>query len=257
MIEKIFSSNSWKIIAGPCAAESREQVLLTAAKVKEFGGDVFRAGIWKPRTNPNAWQGIGDAAVEWMLEAKKETGIAIATEVKDSKSIEKALVANFDLLWIGSRNGLSYPLLEETGKLTSDAKTAILIKRAMACSLDEWIGAAEYVAKYNPNIILCERGTRGYSPDTRNILDLQTAKLAQEKTGLPVIIDVSHASGRRDLILPMAMASKAAGFNGLMVEVHPDPNAALTDDFQQISTESFKNLTKRLNLIPDITQLYG
>jgi 3-deoxy-7-phosphoheptulonate synthase len=248
---------NWTTIAGPCSAENREQVLISAKRIKELGGNILRAGIWKPRTSPNTWQGAGDIAIEWMKEAKKETGIAIATEVKTVDNIEKTLLAGFDLLWIGSRNGQNYSLLEEVGKLTSSNKLPIIIKRAMSISLEEWIGSAEYVKRYNSNIILCERGIRGYSPDTRNILDLQTAKLAQNKIDSPVIIDVSHAAGRRDLILPMALASKAAGFNGLMIEVHPNPDNALTDSKQQVSIEAFGDIVKRLDCIPNSNILYG
>lgn len=249
-MNKEFFSN-WSIIAGPCAAESRDQILDSAREIKIAGGNILRAGIWKPRTNPNSWQGAGNEAIDWMLEARKETGISIATEVKDFETISTVLGANFDLLWIGSRNAQNYSLLEEIGKETSDKKIPIVLKRGFSSSLDEWIGSMEYIYKNNPNVVLCERGIRGYSPDTGNILDLQTAKLAQERTCLPVLIDVSHASGRRDLILPMALASKAAGFNGLMIEVHPNPDNAKTDSRQQISTKDFSELVRRVNLIPE------
>ena len=145
-------------------------------------------------------------------------------------------------MWIGSRNGLNYALLEEIGIFTKKTKTPIILKRAMSASLEEWIGSARYITKNNPNIILCERGIRGYSPDTRNILDLQTAYLAKIKFKLPVIVDVSHAAGRRDLIIPMSKAVKAAGFDGLMIEVHPNPDKAKTDSPQQINFSTYKKL---------------
>lgn len=241
---------NWTVIAGPCAAESQGQILSCARRIQDDGGNILRAGLWKPRTKPDAWQGCGDIGVKWMVEAKRDTGIAISTEVKDSATIEATLKAGFDVLWIGSRNGQNFSLLEEVGRQTSDSKIPIVLKRSMASSLEEWVGAAGYIAQFNPNVVFCERGIRGYSPDTRNILDLQTAKLAQIQTGLPVIVDVSHAAGRRDLILPMAIATKAAGLNGLMVEVHPNPDMALTDSKQQISLNDFGDLVRRLNRIP-------
>lgn len=242
--------DKWMIIAGPCAAESKKQILVSAKELKKQGVGVLRAGIWKSRTSSSDWQGIGDKALEWLVEAKEKTGIKIATEVKDVRTLKLVLKAKFDFLWIGSRNGQNYAFLSKVGELTKKNKTPIIIKRAMAASLDEWLGAAGYVAKNNPNIILCERGIRGYSPDTRNILDLQTAYLAKLKTKWPVIIDVSHASGRRDLILPMSKAVKACGLNGLMIEVHPNPDRAKTDNFQQINFLELKRLIsvlKKLN----------
>lgn len=257
MRNELFTLNSWTVIAGPCAAESRDQILTSAKRIKELGGDILRAGIWKPRTNPDSWQGVGDEAIEWMVEAKKQTGIAISTEVKSIENIEKTLSAKFDLLWVGSRNGQNYDLLDEIGKMTSDNNIPILLKRSMASTLEEWIGAAGYITRHHPNVILCERGIRGYTPDTRNVLDLQTAYLAKKETGLTVFIDVSHAAGRRDLIVPMAVATKAVGFDGLMVEVHPNPNMAKTDSKQQISAEEFSQLMEVLNRLPESRAIYG
>lgn len=257
MKKEFFTLNSWTTIAGPCAAESSEQILNSAKRIKELGGDLLRAGIWKPRTNPDFWQGVGDEAIEWMVEARKQTGIAISTEVKSIENIEKTLSAKFDLLWIGSRNGQNYDLLDEIGKMTSDNNIPILLKRSMSSTLEEWIGAAGYITRNHSNVILCERGIRGYTPDTRNVLDLQTAFLAKKESGLPVIIDVSHAAGRRDLIVPMAVATKAVGFDGLMVEVHPNPDTAKTDSKQQISAEEFGQLMEVLNRLPESRIIYG
>jgi len=239
-------NKNWIYVVGPCAAESKKQIFISAKKLKKHGVHIFRAGIWKPRTNSNAWQGIGDRAVEWLVEVKKKVGIKIATEVKDKRTLNLALKANFDLVWVGSRNGQNYAFLHEVGLMTKKTKTPVIVKRAMATSLNEWIGAAGYVARNNSNIILCERGIRGYAPDTRNILDLQGAYLAKINTKYPVIVDVSHAAGRRDLILPMSKAVKACGFNGLMVEVHPQPDLAKTDGFQQINFRKFSQLISAL-----------
>ena len=164
-------------------------------------------------------------------------------------TLETCLRAKFDIVWVGSRNGQSYSFLEEVGKQTAGSKIPVILKRSMGADLDDWVGAAEYIAKHNSNVILCERGIKGFPRDTRNVLDLQTAKLAQNM-GFPVIIDVSHAAGRRDLIIPMALAVKAAGFNGLMIEVHPDPDTALSDAKQQITLSEFQLLVSKLALIP-------
>lgn len=250
-MNKEINWSGWKIIAGPCAAESRDQILHCANDLRTYSPDVFRAGLWKPRTSPNDWQGSGDEAIEWMKEVKRSIGLAISTEVKDSRSLTATLKAEFDVLWIGSRNAQNYSLLEEVGKETSTLKIPIILKRGMGSDLDDWIGAANYIYRHNPNIILCERGIKGFPRNTRNVLDLQTAKLAQLESKLPVIIDVSHAAGRRDLIIPMALAVKAAGFNGLMVEVHPDPDHAKTDAEQQISIKQFSELMELLGKIPN------
>lgn len=240
---------NWTVFGGPCSAESRDQVVKSAITVAKSGAEVFRAGLWKPRTNPCSWQGVGSEALEWMQEAKRQTGIAISTEVNSLSTIEATLKIGFDILWIGSRNSAYFPLLDEVGRQTSSKQIPIILKRGMGSELDEWLGAADYIRKHNPNVILCERGIKGFNKNTRNTLDLQTAKVAQIESGLPVIIDVSHASGRRDLILPMAMAAKAAGFNGLMIETHPDPDTAKTDSKQQISLSDFETLMAKLNTI--------
>lgn len=244
--------STWTIIAGPCAAESFDQIIKTAETIKINGANILRAGIWKPRTSPHTWQGAGEEAIEWMKIAKNRIDIPIATEVKDRTNLSKLLEADFDYVWIGSRNGLNYSLLEDTGKLTSNTNTKIILKRSMNASLKEWLGASEYITKYNQNVILCERGIRGFSEDTRNILDLQTAWLAKQYSGLSVIVDVSHAAGRTDLIIPMSKAVKAVGFDGLMVEVHPNPPEAKTDQDQQINFKDFEILTRELNKIPNL-----
>jgi 3-deoxy-7-phosphoheptulonate synthase len=241
--------DDWGVIAGPCAAESLNQIIKSAKNLKKNQIRVLRAGIWKPRTSPNSWQGAGNQAIEWMIKAKQETGVKIATEINDERSLKKAIKAEFDYLWIGSRNGQNYSLLKKIGKLTQKTKIIIILKRCMSASLEEWIGASEYITKYNKNVILCERGICGFPKDTRNVLDLQTAWLAKQKSGLPVIVDVSHAAGRRDLILPMSRAVKACGFDGLMVEVHPTPEKAKTDSNQQINFPAFKRLISSLSKI--------
>lgn len=235
-------SKSWIFIAGPCAAESREQILASAKSLSEIGVPILRAGVWKPRTNPSDWQGAGDVALQWLSEAKKTTGILTATEVRDQRTLDLAIENGIDYLWIGSRNAQNFALLEEVGQATARSKAPVILKRSMSSSLQEWLGSAGYIAKYNPNIILCERGIRGYSPDTRNILDLQTAYLAKLESPYKVIVDVSHAAGRTDLIYPMSLAVKAAGFDGLMIEAHSDPKQARTDSFQQVDFKELKKI---------------
>lgn len=242
----------WTVIAGPCSAESKDQILTSARFAKDAGAHVLRAGLWKPRTHASSWQGCREEAIEWMTEAKRETGMAITTEVNDRDSVRLTLRAGFDILWIGSRSGMHYPLLEVVGVETKGSGIPIILKRNMGADLDDWLGAAEYILRFNQNVILCERGIKGFPKDTRNVLDLQTAKLAQKQSGLPVIIDVSHASGRADLIVPMSLAVKAAGFNGLMIEVHPDPQSAMTDGKQQISFADLKILMEKLSKIPQL-----
>ncbi|MFC1646810.1 3-deoxy-7-phosphoheptulonate synthase [Patescibacteria group bacterium] len=241
--------NKWFVVAGPCAAESKIHIIKTAEYLVKNNISIMRAGIWKPRTNPKDWQGPGDKGLTWLIAAKNATGISVATEVKDSRTLIKATKANIDIFWVGSRNGQNYALLNKIGKETAKTNVPVILKRSMSSSLDEWIGAAGYITKHNKNVILCERGIRAYSPDTRNTLDLQTAYLAKAKSGLPVIVDVSHAAGRRDLIIPMSKAVKAAGFNGLMIEVHPSPDKAKTDGHQQISFNKFDKLISDLNKI--------
>lgn len=239
---KKISSKSFIFIAGPCAAESREQILKTAKSLSIMGIKIMRAGIWKPRTSSDDWQGVGDIGLDWLKEAKQKTGILTATEVKDERTIDLAMKMGIDYLWIGSRNAQNYALLEKVGQATSKSKTPIILKRSMSSSLKEWLGGAGYVAKYNSNIILCERGIRGYSPDTRNILDLQTAYLAKLQSPYKVIVDVSHAAGRTDLIFPMSKAVRASGLDGLMIEAHPDPKNAKTDSFQQVDLKEIKKI---------------
>lgn len=242
--------NSWTVVAGPCAAESEDQILQTAESAVENGAHLFRAGLWKPRTSPDSWQGAGEEGLQWMRSAKHQFGIAITTEVNSPKTIESAMNADFDVLWIGSRSAVHYPLLNEVGMQTSQTKTPVLLKRGMGSELAEWLSAADYIRRWNHNVILCERGIKSFERSTRNTLDLQAAKLAQMESGLPVIVDVSHAAGRRDLILPMALAVKAAGLDGLMIETHPNPNKARTDSKQQLPLDDFRKLMGKLKSIP-------
>ncbi len=224
------------LIAGPCAVESREQLLETAEAVRAAGATVLRGGAYKPRTSPYDFQGLGEAGLDLLAEARERTGLPIITEVTDSEDVE--LVAGYaDILQIGSRNMSAFRLLRraaETGK-------PIMLKRGFQATIREWLLSAEYVlAQGNPRVILCERGIRTYDSEyTRNTLDLNAVPLLARETHLPVIVDPSHGTGRADLVATMARGAVAVGADGLLVEVHPNPEEALCDGKQSLSTGDF------------------
>jgi 3-deoxy-7-phosphoheptulonate synthase len=245
------------IVAGPCAAESKQQLFECAKAIKKYGGHLLRAGVFKPRTFPESWQGVGKIGFQWLREVKEKFKIPVATEVKTPEQVDLALKYKIDVVWIGTRNSQNFDLLSEVGKKTSKTKTPVILKRGMAMRLEEWLGAARYIILAgNKNVILCERGVVTFDPKTtRNMLDLQTALVAKKESGLPVIVDPSHASGRKDLILPLCLAVKVSGLQGIMVECHPDPSNAKTDKEQQISLEDFKDLVKKLKKVKSIDEL--
>jgi 3-deoxy-7-phosphoheptulonate synthase len=236
------------LIAGPCAAESEQQVLQAARAVKKAGADIFRANLYKPRTEPESFQGCGDIGFTWLAKAREKINIPVATEVRTPAQLDLALKHKIDLVWVGARNCQNYDFLIYLGQATAKNKTPIMLKRGMAMRLKEWLGSARYIIQNgNPHVWLCERGIASIDPNTtRNLLDLQTAWLAQQESGLPVIIDPSHAAGRVDLITPMSKAAKAAGLAGLIIEVHPQPRKALSDPQQQLTPKEFAQLTQEL-----------
>ncbi|NCD33411.1 MAG: 3-deoxy-7-phosphoheptulonate synthase [Spartobacteria bacterium] len=224
------------VIAGPCAVESQEQILETAEFVKKCGATMLRGGAFKPRTSPYDFQGIGVEALKMMKHARDVTGLPIVTEVVRESTV--SVVAEYaDMLQIGARNALNYSLLEtvaETGK-------PILLKRGLAATVTEWLLAAEYIVKKgNRNVILCERGIRTFETSTRNMLDVGAVAIAKQETCLPVIVDPSHAAGRVGLVTPLAKAAIAAGADGLIVEAHPCPEQALSDQAQQLNAKQFE-----------------
>jgi 3-deoxy-7-phosphoheptulonate synthase len=239
------------VMAGPCAAESEEQMLLASKGVLEAGGHIFRSSFFKPRTLPNTFQGCGVIGFKWLKKIQNEVGIPTMIEVRTPEQIELALKHGVDILWIGARNAQNFDLLIRVGRKTAGRGVPVLLKRGLTMRLKEWLGAADYIrVNGNPNVILCERGVTTFDLDTtRNILDLQTALVAKKESGLPVVIDPSHASGRRDLIIPMSLAAKAARLDGILVEVHPEPDKAKTDKSQQISINQFKRLMEELKTI--------
>jgi 3-deoxy-7-phosphoheptulonate synthase len=230
------------VIAGPCSVESEEQTLETARAVKAAGADMLRGGAFKPRTSPYSFQGLGVGGLKILERARRETGLPIVTEVIDPRDV--SWVAEYaDILQIGTRNMQNYSLLKEVGH----CQRPVLLKRGMYSTLEEWLNCAEYIlSEGNPNVILCERGIRTFEKYTRNTLDLSAVPAMKELTHLPVIIDPTHSTGRISLIGPMSMAAVAAGADGMLVEVHYNPEEALCDADQALTPDLFNNIMKRL-----------
>ena len=230
------------IIAGPCSVESREQLLEVASAVKEAGAHMIRGGAFKPRTLPYSFQGLEEEGLKILAEARDLTGLPVVTEVVAPGDVE--LVESYaDILQIGARNMQNYPLLKRVGK----AGKPVLLKRALSATIEEWLGAAEYIlAGGNGDVILCERGIRSYGKLTRFKLDLAAVPILKEVSHLPVVVDPSHSTGIRSLVKPMSKAAVAAGADGLIVEVHPNPEEALCDGAQSLRPEDFKALMGEL-----------
>jgi 3-deoxy-7-phosphoheptulonate synthase len=223
------------LIAGPCTIETREQTLTTAEVVKDAGAALFRGGAYKPRTSPYAFQGLGQEGLRLLAEAKEQSGLPIVTELMDMRDLEPVLEVA-DVVQIGARNMQNYPLLAEVGRSGRPA----LLKRGLSSTLDELLMAAEYILKEgNPNVMLCERGIRTFETAYRFTLDLMAVPVLKELSHLPVIVDPSHAAGRRDLVLPLSLAAAAAGADGIIVEVHPNPDEAICDGPQALIADEF------------------
>ena len=230
------------MIAGPCTVESREQTLDTARIVHDAGATLFRGGAYKPRTSPYAFQGLGQEGLRLLAEAKAQTGLPIVTEVMDARDLEPVLEVA-DVVQIGARNMQNYALLSEVGR--SGCPT--LLKRGFSNTLEELLMAAEYILKEgNEAVMLCERGIRTFETAYRFTLDLMAVPVLQQMTHLPVIVDPSHAAGRRDLVLPMSLAAAAAGADGIIVEVHPRPDEAICDAAQQLPADEFAEFVQRV-----------
>ena len=226
------------VIAGPCSVESREQMLEVARSVKASGAAMIRGGAFKPRTLPYSFQGLGVEGLKILAEAREETGLPVVTEVISPESV--GIVEEYaDVLQIGARNMQNYPLLKRVG----EASKPVLLKRGLSSTIEEWLGAAEYVlAGGNEEVILCERGIRTYQKLTRFTLDLSAVPLLKEVSPLPVVVDPSHGTGIRSLISPMAKAAVAAGADGLLIEVHPTPEEAKSDGPQSLRPKEFREL---------------
>jgi 3-deoxy-7-phosphoheptulonate synthase len=233
---------SFAMIAGPCAVESREQTLETARAVRDAGATMFRGGAFKPRTSPYAFQGLGHEGLALLAEAKLQTGLPVVTEVIDARDLEQVLEVA-DVVQIGARNMQNYPLLTEVGR----CGRPVLLKRGLSSTLDELLLAAEYVlCEGNDAVILCERGIRTFETSYRFTLDLMAVPVLKERTQLPVIVDPSHAAGRRELVAPLSLAAAAAGADGIIVEVHPRPDEAVCDGPQSLPTAAFADYVQRV-----------
>lgn len=234
-----FGDGSLQFIAGPCAIESREQLLGVAKAVAASGATVLRGGAFKPRTSPYSFQGLGPNAFEFLSEAKELTGLPVVTEIMDIDQLP--LFGDIDIIQIGAKNMQNYSLLKSLGRLDKP----ILLKRGWCNTLEELLLSAEYIlAEGNSKVILCERGIRTFEPLTRNTFDVSAIPLLKALTHLPIIADPSHGTGRADLVVPVSMAAVAAGADGLMLEIHDAPECALCDGEQAISTATFDELVK-------------
>ena len=226
------------LMAGPCAVEGRDQILDIAAQVRDIGASVLRGGAFKPRTSPYSFQGLGVRGLELLAEAREKTGLAVVTEAVDAESV--AQVAEYaDMIQIGARNMQNFPLLKRAGR----AGRPVLLKRGMSATITELLLAAEYlISGGNPDVVLCERGVRGFDPATRNVFDLTAVPLVKSLSHLPIVADPSHGTGVREKVTPMARAAVAAGADGLIVEVHSDPPRALSDGAQSLYPKQFEEL---------------
>jgi len=237
------------MIAGPCSVESDEQIVSIARSVKESGAQILRGGAFKPRTSPYAFQGLKDEGIRMLLRAKKDTGLPIITEIMNTRSLD--LFEDVDIIQVGARNMQNFDLLQELGK----TQKPILLKRGLANTLQELLMSAEYImSEGNENIILCERGIRTYETYTRNTLDLSAVSVLHELTHLPVVVDPSHATGKAALVPSMACAAAACGADGIMIEVHNNPAAALCDGAQSITPAQFAEVNAKIQKVREAIQ---
>ena len=244
MVDDVAVGNgSMTVMAGPCAVESREQLMEAAAIVKAQGAQFLRGGAFKPRTSPYSFQGLEEKGLEYLAEAGEKYGLKIVTEIMDETHVARVAAVSH-VLQVGARNMQNFALLRAVGR----AGKPVLLKRGLAATIDEWLNAAEYIAKEgNMNIIMCERGIRTFETYTRNTLDLSAVVAVKKLSCLPVIVDPSHGTGLRAMVGPMSLAAVASGADGLMVEVHPAPEKALSDGPQSLNEEEFADLMKRVN----------
>lgn len=235
------------LIGGPCAVESSIQMSQSAETVKKAGGKILRGGVFKPRTSPYSFQGLGREGLNYLVQAAKEQDLLCVTEVIDAPSLE-LVVDEIDIIQIGARNMQNFELLKMAGKINKP----IILKRGLSATIEEWLLAAEYILSAgNPKVILCERGIRTYEPSTRNTLDLSAVGVAKELSHLPVIVDPSHAAGRRDLIASLSKAAIACGADGLLIEMHPNPAEAVSDGAQSLYPEQFVQLAGELGVVAE------
>ena len=235
------------LMAGPCSVESEAQIMTSARVLRDAGATILRGGAFKPRTSPYAFQGLGEPGLKLLAKAREETGLAIVTEALEPELVD-TVAEHADIVQIGARNMQNYPLLRKVGR----SGKPVLLKRGMAATIKELLLAAEYVvSEGNPNVILCERGVRSFDDHTRNLLDLTAVPVVKSLSHLPIIADPSHGTGLRSKVVPMARAAVAAGADGLMVEVHPDPDHALSDGAQSLYPEQFEELMQQVTIIAE------
>ncbi len=232
-------------MAGPCSVESREQVREIASGVREMGASILRGGAFKPRSSPYSFQGLGEQGLKFLREAADENGLLVVTEIMDSKQIPMFLEL-VDILQVGARNCQNFSLLKELGRVDKP----VLLKRGLSATIEEWLLAAEYLmVGGNHQVILCERGIRTFEKYTRNTLDLSAIPIVEKLSHLPIVVDPSHGTGRRDKVVPMARAAVAAGADGLLIEVHNAPDKALCDGAQSLLPEQFQKLMEEIRII--------
>jgi 3-deoxy-7-phosphoheptulonate synthase len=239
---------TFTFIAGPCAVESAQQTLEAAEMAKAAGARLLRGGAFKPRTSPYAFQGLGVKGLEILADVREVTGLPIVTEIVDARDID-VVVEHADMLQIGTRNMANFGLLQAVGQCGKP----VLLKRGMTATIEEWLMAAEYVAQRgNLDVVLCERGIRTFEPSTRNTLDISAVPVVQSTSHLPVIVDPSHAGGRRDLVVPLSRAAIGAGADGVIVDVHPDPENALCDGPQALLGQDLRALAQAVRQLPPV-----
>jgi len=242
---KVIGGKKIPVIAGPCAVENKAMLISIATKVKAAGASFIRGGAFKPRTSPYAFQGLGEEGLQYLAEASKKTGLPVVTEIMDPRDLD-VILKYTDIVQIGARNMQNFRLLLEVGM----CKKPVLLKRGLSATIKEWLMAAEYImSKGNGQVILCERGIRTFETATRNTLDLSAVPVLKQRTHLPVIVDPSHGVGKWDLVPPMAKAAIAAGADGLLIEVHTNPEKAVSDGEQSLKPDAFKKLMKELKPI--------
>ncbi len=254
VLDTIVGDGSLTVMAGPCSVESRDQLFETADGVSAAGATILRGGAFKPRTSPYSFQGLGVEALRYLAEARDRTGLPVITEVMEPNQVD--IVAEYaDILQIGTRNMQNYSLLNAVGRVARP----VMLKRGYGATVEEWLMAAEYiVSSGNPNVILCERGIRTFETYTRNTIDLAAVPLVHHLTHLPVVVDPSHATGKRWLVKPLAIGGVAVGADGVMVEVHPVPEDALSDAEQQLSIAQFADMMAALRPVHDqVRELHG
>jgi 3-deoxy-7-phosphoheptulonate synthase len=245
----MISNSELTIISGPCAIESYEQVMEVAKTLSELGLTYLRGGAFKPRTSPYSFQGMGEEGLKILAEAGETYGLKTVTEVMDTEHVE--LVLDYvNIIQVGTRNMANFSLLKKIGALTKDRKTPVVLKRGMSATIEEWLLASEYItAAGNPNVILCERGIRTFETATRFTLDLAAIPVVKKYSAHPIVVDISHAMGHSDYIIPMSRSAVAAGADGLMIEVHPNPKKALCDGAQSLTPEQLKQLVEEIKPI--------